>query len=340
MVKSIPRIRKHFKKGYTYLNRNMIMDEHPKYIFNELLNTFEYNELHQYPDMFPPYKILSEYLKIDENKLLLTRGVEGSIKTVFESLNLKSTDKVGAFVPTCAMFKVYADVFDVKFIPIKGEAPDYNITIDQIKNVLPQIKILFLTNPMSHLENNFNNNELNEIINLCEKNNVIVFLDEVYIGWESKSYLPYLNKHNNLIISSSFSKIGFPSIKTGWLACCENLKLQLEATRGAYELDYFSNKTLEYIVSKKDYFKELKNNLLEIKKSWIKKFKQNKKFKVYSSALYTVRLYSEDIKLVKNIYNNLYKNKIVVNIIDHKNLQFSVTSNKKIENLIFNEICR
>ena len=337
MVKNIPRVRKKFKDGYTYLNRNMIMDCHPDHIYHKLINTFKVEDLHQYPDMFPPYELLSKYLNVSEDQLLLTRGVEGSIKTIFESLNL-SGECVGVFVPTCAMFKVYADVFNVNFIPIKGLAPEYNISVQQVKNVIPKIKVLFLTNPMSHLENCFSNEELQDLICFCEKHNVLVFLDEVYTGWENKSYLPFLEKHDNLIISSSFSKIGFPSIKTGWLACNKKLKCQLETTRGAYELDYFSNKTLEFIINNRDYFKKLKANLLDTKKRWIEYFTTNSNFTVYNSSLYTVRLYSENKKLVKCIFDNLYSKKIVVNVLDETNLQFSVSTNPKIEKLIFSEI--
>jgi len=340
MVRSIPRVRKKFKEGYTYLNRNTIIDKHPDYILKNLLKKFKCEDLHQYPDMFTSYNTLSEYLGVEKDKLLLTRGVEGSIKTVFESLNLKSTDKVGTFDPTFAMFKVYADVFNVELVSIKAKAPDYNITVDLVKEIVPNIKVLFLTNPMAHLENNFTNNELEQIITYCEEKNVIVFLDEVYIGWESKSYLPFLDKHNNLIISSSFSKSGFPSIKTGWLACNKILKLQLEATRGSYELDYFSCKTLEFIIENKDYFNQLKNNLLEIKNKWIRKFKLNSDLTVFNSTLYTIRLYSNNKNLIKKIYKNLFKDKIVVNIIDDKNLQFAVTANKEVESKFFKHVCR
>ena len=257
MVKSIPRIRKKFKDSYTYLNRNMIMDCHPDHIFRELISTFKVEDLHQYPDMFSPYKLLSKYLNVSEDYLLLTRGVEGSIKTVFESLNL-SDQCVGVFVPTCAMFKVYADVFNVNFIPIKGKPPEYNISVEQVKDTVPKIKVLFLTNPMSHLENCFSNEQLQDLIYFCKQHNVIVFLDEVYTGWENKSYLPYLNRHDN--------------------------------------------------------------------------------FTVYNSSLYTIRLYSKNKKLVKRVFDNLYSKKIVVNVLDETNLQFSVSTNQEIEKLIFNEI--
>ena len=63
----------------------MIMDSHPDYIYDNLLNTFKVEDFHQYPDMSLPYRALSKYLQINEDNLLITRGVEGAIKQTFET---------------------------------------------------------------------------------------------------------------------------------------------------------------------------------------------------------------------------------------------------------------
>jgi hypothetical protein len=47
-------------------------------------------------------------------------------------------------------------------------------------------------------------------------------------------------------------------------------------------------------------------------------------------------LYSEDKELVKEAYDNLYNQKVVVGLVDDVNLVFSVTNNKEIEDIIFN----
>ena len=66
---------------------------------------------------------------------------------------------------------------------------------------------------------------------------------------------------------------------------------------------------------------------------------KNKKFTVYDSKGYVLRLYSEDKKLVKETYDNLYDKRIVVGMVDDRlNLVFSVTNNKKIGGIIFYEI--
>ena len=59
---------------------------------------------------------------------------------------------------------------------------------------------------------------------------------------------------------------------------------------------------------------------------------------MFNSKGYVLRLYCDDMNLVKTVYNNLYAKKIVVNLIDNMNLIFNVTFNKKSEDIIFKEI--
>ena len=129
MVKKTPRKRLKFKDGYAFLNRNMVMEKHPDHIHESLLETFKAEDLNQYPDMWRPYEVLSKYLGVNQDQLLITRGTEGAFKQVYETFNLDSKS-VGVFVPTCAMYNVYAEAYNVNFVPIKGKCPDYKITVN------------------------------------------------------------------------------------------------------------------------------------------------------------------------------------------------------------------
>ena len=137
MIKIIERKRLKFKDDYTYLSRNMIMDEHPQYILDSLLSYFKKEDLHPYPDMWKPYEILSKYLEVSQEQLLITRGVEGAFKHVFETLTNQG-DSVGILTPTCEMYHVYAKVYGVDVIEIKGDVPDYKITVvETLKTSVP-----------------------------------------------------------------------------------------------------------------------------------------------------------------------------------------------------------
>mgnify|MGYP003116115072 CR=1 FL=1 len=333
MVVKIDRKRLNLKDGYTYLNRNMMMDEHPEHIHKSLLEYFKKEDLHQYSDMWRTYDVLSEYLGVDKEQLLITRGVEGAIKQVFETL-ITEGDSVGILMPNFAMYKVYAEAYGVNVIEIEGKEPDYKISVEQVKEIVPDIKVLFLDNPKLHLPSYFTHEELDSIIKHCNLFGVKVFLDEVYVGWEVDSYLPNLNNHNNLVISSGFSKTIFPAIKSGWLVTNEELKKQIETLRDSYELNYFACKSIEFIIDNQDYIEDLKERALRVKDRWYSKLSQSKELKVYDSKSYVLRLYSEDKDLIKNTYDNLYKEKIVLALVKENNLVFSVTENEEVENII------
>ena len=336
MIKVTERKRLKFQDGYKYLNRNMIMDEHPQHVYDSLLKSFTRNDIHQYSDMWKTYELLGKHLNLNQDKLLITRGVEGSIKYIFETL-LDKGDTIAMITPTYAMYHVYSEVYGIQQIRLKGKKPNYNISVDEIKNVIPNINVLFIDNPKSHIPQSFSDDELNEIINYANTKNVIVFLDEVYVGWDKKSYLQNLQKHNNLIIAQSCSKIAFPSIKAGWLITNEELQKQISSTRNSYELNYFGCKGVEWIISNQNYIDDLKRSILETKHRWYDVLSKSKKFKVFNSEGYTLRLFG-DKDLIKKVYDNLYLNKIVLGIVEENNLVFSVTTNKEIEVLIFNEI--
>ena len=337
MIKTTERKRLKFNNDYIYLSRNMIVDPHPNHIHECLLKTFKAEDLTRYPDLWKPYEVLGDHLGVKQDQLLITRGVEGSIRQLYETFNLDGKT-TGVIVPTYAMYHVYSHTYNTNLVPIKGEAPDYKITVRQIKELVPSLDILFLVNPSAHLANCFTDEELEDIIEFCNSLGVIVFLDEVYAGWEKPSYIPHLGKHDNLIISSGFSKMGMPSIKTGWLVTNKKLKKKLESTRSSYELDYFSCKSLEFIIDNQEYFETFKKRLLEAKKRWLEKLSSTGDFKVYDSALYTLRIYSENEDLIKRLYDSLYAKKIVVHIEDKVNLTFAVCMDKEIEDDFFEAV--
>ena len=57
------------------------------------------------------------------------------------------------------MYHVYSEVYGIEEIHIEGTTTDYNITVEQIKKVIPKIKVLFLDNHKSHLPSSFNDDE-------------------------------------------------------------------------------------------------------------------------------------------------------------------------------------
>jgi len=318
---------------HLYLSRNMVLDTHSKEFYNSFLNTLNVEDLSQYPDLWMTYDKLSNFLKIDFENLLITRGVEGAIKQAFDNIEF-SKNAVGIITPTYAMYEVYAKAKGLEVKKTQGKPPDYHVSIDKIKEIVKQVDIFFLDNPKSHLPGYFENSVVDEILESCVANNCILFLDEVYSGWETQSYLKHRGVQDNLIISSGFSKVGFPCFKAGWLIAEKKMKRMLEANRSTYELNYFGCKGVEFIIDNYDYVMDFKQKLLDTKKDWVKKLSKSKKFKVYDSKNFVIRLYCEDTQWVKETVKRLKSKKIIVGVVDEVNIVFSVINNKTAEDKI------
>lgn len=333
-MKIISRKRIPIKKGYTYLGRGLMVDELPENMFNAFLSTIKRNELNTYPDMDKTYSILSEHLGISVDNLLITQGCEGAYRHIFEMLDIKTA---GALNPTCALTKVYADLHGVRLLPIMGKSPDYNISVEQVKAIIPHIDVLFLDNPKYHLENCFSNEELYNIINYCEHHNVIIFLDEVYVGFGVEGYPLNIHLHKNLIIARSFSKINaLPSIHVGYLITNKKLKKVLESSRYSYETNYFGCKATEFVCKYQEYFDEMAKKVVAKRKEWCRRL--FKDFKVYEGYAHSIRIHA-DKETIDAMENRFLINRLVVNRYEN-NLIFCVTLNKELERLIFESIGR
>ena len=56
------------------------------------------------------YKKLAAFHNIPESQLMLTSGIDGGLKTIFEVMT-EPGDLVGVASPTYAMYKIYANLF-------------------------------------------------------------------------------------------------------------------------------------------------------------------------------------------------------------------------------------
>ena len=175
-ITPLERKRVNIDPAFTYLNRNMLVGEHPPSIRDGMMEYVSNDELAYYPNMERLYEKLGVYLArghdyVDSysmENLLITYGVEGAIKSVFETYDLVG-ESVGVLIPTCAMMHVYAKAFGVNVITLAGSAPNYEITVDDVLKIIPKIKVLFLDNPKCHIENHFNCDDIFDIIDRAEK---------------------------------------------------------------------------------------------------------------------------------------------------------------------------
>ena len=112
-VSLIKRIRikedRDLKKGIR-LNRNERVENFDKKIFTKIFENIKDYDPGKYPDQSQIYKVLSRYLKVKRNEILISSGIDGSIKSIFEIFT-QQNDKIAVLDPTYAMYRVYSNIF-------------------------------------------------------------------------------------------------------------------------------------------------------------------------------------------------------------------------------------
>ena len=269
-VNIIPRIRiaenRDLNNGIR-LNRNERVENFEKEIYSKIIKSLKIYDLGKYPDQSSIYKILSSYLKVREDEILISSGIDGSIKSIFEIFTEKN-DKIAVLHPTYAMYEVYSNLFRTKLIKIsyKNFKLDKEKLFSVIKN--SNIKILFIPNPNQPIEDNLSVKEIEKICNICKRKKILVVIDEAYHMFGALTTIRLRKKFENFCVLRTFSKsFGVPSIRFGYVIANKKLIQILNSYRLTYESNLFSDLVVKYFIQNQS-----------LVKKYIKRVKQGRDF--------------------------------------------------------------
>ena len=230
------------------LDRNEKVDVWPKDFLLNLFSSKPDYFLSVYPEISSLYNKLSKHLNVNENQIVITSGIDGAIKTLFEILTSPG-DTIGVLWPTYAMYKVYSDIYHVNFFDI-GYNPDFSVDFNSLNECLDKKPVLlFIPNPNQPIESAFSTDELEYIAKKAFENDCLLVIDEAYFMFGCDTGLPLINKYNNIVILRTFSKaFGVPSIRLGYFVTNEENMEILSKTRFSHESNSLSIAVAEYLL--------------------------------------------------------------------------------------------
>jgi len=246
------------------LDRNEKVDIWPKNFINKILRKKPKSFFSTYPEITGLYKKIAKFDKVKENQILITSGIDGSIKNLL-SLLTNPKDVISVLSPTYAMYEVYTKIFKLNLFRINYNK-DYKINQNSLNQFFKKNpKILFLPNPNQPIEDTFNLKEIIKIAKKCEKIKCFLVVDEAYFHFGSKTAVPLIKKFPNIIVLRTFSKaFGVPSIRAGYTLSNEKNMSIISKARIAHELSSVSIAVAEYLL---DNYHIVKRNSDLIKKS-------------------------------------------------------------------------
>ena len=160
------------------LNRNERVADWHKGFLREVFDSKPDYLLNVYPNSDSIYKKLSEYLKLDKDQILLSSGMDGAFKAIWETVT-DPGDHVGVPVPTYAMYHVYNKIFDTKLTQINYDSYTLKLKWNELdKFIESKPHILFIPNPNQPVEDPLSIDQIAEISkSSIDSNGDLIFLD-------------------------------------------------------------------------------------------------------------------------------------------------------------------
>lgn len=230
------------------LDRNEKVDTWEKGLLAKIFSEKPDYFLSVYPESSNVYKKIAAFHNIDESQLMLTSGIDGGLKTIFEVMT-EPGDLVGVAAPTYAMYKIYANLFQVTFEEIEyTDDLQFNFSaFDAFLEKKPTV--FFLPNPNQPIESAFNINELREFARKTLAQNCLFIIDEAYHMFGCDSGIDLIKEFENIVVTRTFSKgFGVPSIRLGYMISNIGNMSILSKTRLAHESNSLTNAVAEYLL--------------------------------------------------------------------------------------------
>ena len=162
--------------------------------------------------------------------------------------------------PTFSMYGIIAQALGEKFT---GVSLDENFDLDMNgmnkQMIKSKPKLIFLSSPNNPTGNSFSSERILQII---QRSKGMVVIDEAYQQFSSrKSFIPLLNKHKNLVILRTLSKIGLAGIRTGFMIANNDIINEVNKVRLPFNLNSLSQKVA---IDKLKKTRELKSRISKI----------------------------------------------------------------------------
>lgn len=259
----------YMREEFCEMHRNARVDYYPDEIAMRIRDTIDFTHLNRYPNVEKLQNNVAKFLGLAPENILLTSGIDGGIKTVFEMCT-KIGDKVVTLWPTYGMYDVYSRAFGIKTIDIKSRE-DLSINIDEIiEKIDKDVSVVFLPNPHQPIENLFSCAQIEKVAQKALEFDVVLFVDEAYFMFGAQTAISLVEKYPNVVVARTFSKgFGLPAIRVGFLVSNPEFISYLETKRFAHETNYLSIEIASFAIENYALFESYINEV-NTAREWIK----------------------------------------------------------------------
>jgi histidinol-phosphate aminotransferase len=315
-------------------------------------------KLHANESPFPPSKELHELFIISLKKFQLNRYPDPDSKNLKQSIAKKLATNTEQLVigngsdeiillllqvfcnegdtiiipdPTFAMYAIISQSLGVKTINVPLNS-DWDINANQILETADKnsSRLIFLSYPNNPTGNCFSETEVRTVI---EEFNGIVVMDEAYYDFSKKSFVREINKHNNIVVLRSFSKIGLAAMRVGFGVANTVIIQEINKVRLPYNSNMLSQSFAEHLINNFEQVQTQINYIIDERNRLIAELGNVESITVFPTDSNFI-LFQTKYPANELFYHLLYNGILVRNLSSHPKLNncLRVTIGSKVEN--------
>jgi histidinol-phosphate aminotransferase len=178
---------------------------------------------------------LAKFFSVHANELLLTNGTDEALHLIVDTF-VEPDDAVLLVEPTFAMYRFYSELAGARVQALRYDAAMQFPTQALLAALRKRPRIFFLANPNNPTGSVLQPAQLQRILRAAT--NTLVVVDEAYFEFSGITILPWIRRHNNLVVTRTFSKAaGLAGLRLGCIFAQQSITEHLRKAQSPYPVN-------------------------------------------------------------------------------------------------------
>ncbi|CAN5395914.1 histidinol-phosphate transaminase [soil metagenome] len=216
---------------------------------------------------------IAEINNVKPTEIFIGNGSDEAIDLLFRIFCEPQTDKVIICPPTYGMYKVSAEINDVKIKEV-FLTPDFQLNVQDIFEAINErTKLLFICSPNNPTGNSMRRDEILKIAETCRG---IGGVDEAYSHFSRKeSLISEINNFPNLVILQTFSKAwGLAGLRVGLAFANKEIIELFNKVKPPYNISEIAQKAILKALKNKPQVDEMIAEIISQRKKLIENLRE------------------------------------------------------------------
>ncbi len=219
-------------------------------------------DVNRYPDPSPETlkQVLREAFGISEQaEILLGNGSDELIQILALALSTNARGEKACVLapePGFVMYNMIAKYTNMNYVGVPLHSEDFSLPVEAMLTAIKkhQPAITYIAYPNNPTGNLFNENDIETII---QQASGIVVVDEAYNPFaNNNSFMPLLDKYDNLIVMRTVSKMGLAGLRFGYMAGAKAWMAEFDKVRMPYNINALTQASIRFALENKQAFDE------------------------------------------------------------------------------------